>query len=93
MPELVFDSLRMNEVRTDSGVPRVSFQAVVPNTELHGELRKHFIQLDPDVIHSEMVRVLQKSRSLLPLDSLVRNLPPSLSARRYFDSPETTGSL
>ena len=79
MPELVFDALRMNEVRQileSQGV----FPAVVPNTELHGELRKHFIQLNPDVIHSEMVRVLQKSRSLLPLDSLVRNLPPSLSA-------------
>ena len=77
VPEVVFDSLRMNEARKileSQGV----FPGVVPNTKLRGELQRYFIQLDPDVLHSEMVKVLRKSRSLLPLHGLIRNLPPSL---------------
>ena len=79
VPAVMFDSLRMNEARQmleSQGI----FPDVVPNTELRGELQKYFIHLDPGVLHSEMVNVLRKSRSLLPLRGLVRNLPPSLSA-------------
>ena len=79
LPEEVFDSLRTDEARQileSQGI----FLDAVPNTELREDLRRYFIHLDPGVLHSEMVGVLRKSRSLLPLHGLVQNLPPSLRA-------------
>ena len=79
LPEEVFDSLRMDEARQileSQGI----FPDAVPNTELREELKRYFIHLDPSVLHSEMVNVLRKSRSLLPLHGLLQNLPPSLRA-------------
>ena len=74
VPEVMFDSLRMNEARQileSQGI----FPGNVPNTVLRGNLQRYFIQIDPGVLHSEMVNVLRKSRSLFPLDGLVRDLP------------------
>lgn len=76
-PGAIFDSIRTEEARmilTSFGVsvPRV------PNTELHAVLREAFVKLDPIQAHEGMVRVLKRTRNLLPLSALVDQLPPSL---------------
>jgi hypothetical protein len=50
----------------------------VPNTELYAVLRDEFVKLDPVQAHEGMVRVLKKTRNLLPLSALVDQLPLSL---------------
>jgi hypothetical protein len=50
----------------------------VPNTALHRILREEFVRLHPLQAHDGMVRVLKKSRNLLPLAALVAQLPRSL---------------
>ena len=50
----------------------------VPNTEVSRMLRDFFVQLEPVAAHVGMVRVLKKTRNLLPLSKLIAQLPPSL---------------
>ena len=76
-PAAIFDSIRTLEAQMillsqDIPIP------MVPNTELSRALRKLFIKLDPRDAHAGMVRVLKKTRNLLPLSELVAQLPPSL---------------
>ncbi len=78
-PATVFDSLRTTEAsqilkRFGISTPEV------PNTMLHSELRKLFVQLRPQDVHDGMVQTLKKTRDLAPLAQLVDQLPPSLQA-------------
>lgn len=75
----IFESIRTEEARlvlqqAGLGIP------AVPNTKLRGALSKMFVQLDPRTAHDGMVRVLRRTRNLLPLSELVENLPRSLHA-------------
>jgi hypothetical protein len=76
-PSAIFDSIRTMEARmilTSLGVTIPD----VPNTALHSVLREKFVKLDPIEAHTEMVRVLKKTRNLMPLSNLVSQLPHSL---------------
>jgi hypothetical protein len=76
-PAAIFDSIRTDEARLillSQGVPI----PVVPNTLLNSMLRQLFVKLDAREAHDGMVRVLKKTRNLLPLSGLVAQLPPSL---------------
>jgi len=78
-PQTVFESLRSAEaVAVLKALGREIPQ--VPNTQLHGALRTIFADLDPSILHNEMVRTLKRTRNLTPLVELVDQLPESLQA-------------
>ena len=76
-PSAIFDSIRTAEARMILSSLGVT-TPTVPNTRLHSVLREQFVKLDPVQAHAEMVRVLKRTRNLLPLSSLVDQLPRSL---------------
>jgi hypothetical protein len=76
-PSAIFDSIRTDEARMILQAQGISLPSV-PNTELSRVLRQSFVQLDPRTAHDGMVRVLKKTRNLMPLSNLVAQLPPSL---------------
>jgi hypothetical protein len=76
-PEAIFNSIRTQEARLILASNGISVPDV-PNTALHALLRKSFVRLDPVKAHEGMVRVLKKTRNLLPLSTLVSQLPDSL---------------
>ena len=76
-PDAIFNSIRMEEARMILSSFGVCIPCV-PNTELHAVLRNEFVKLDTTQAHEGMVRVLKKTRNLLPLSALVDRLPPSL---------------
>jgi hypothetical protein len=76
-PSAIFDSIRTAEARMILSSLGMTIPAV-PNTALHSVLRESFVKLDPIQAHAEMVRVLKRTRNLLPLSALVDKLPLSL---------------
>ena len=76
-PSAIFDSIRTAEAQMILSSLGVTVPAV-PNTALHAVLRKEFVKLAPIQAHAEMVRVLKRTRNLLPLSTLVNQLPHSL---------------
>ena len=76
-PSAIFDSIRTAEARMILSSLGMTIPAV-PNTALHSVLRELFVKLDPLQTHAEMVRVLKRTRNLLPLSALVDQLPLSL---------------
>lgn len=76
-PAAIFDSIRTVEARMILESEGVVVPDV-PNTILSSVLRESFIKLDPRKAHAGMVRVLKKTRNLLPLLDLVAQLPQSL---------------
>lgn len=77
MPGAIFDSIRTEEARMILSSLGITVPHV-PNTELHRVLRQAFVKLDPIEAHEGMVRVLKRTRNLLPLSALVDQLPLSL---------------
>src|SRR4029077_6129169 len=73
----IFDSIRTIEARMILESRGVAVPEV-PNTALSSTLRNLFVDLDPREAHEGMVRVLKKTRNLLPLSDLVAQLPLSL---------------
>jgi hypothetical protein len=76
-PSAIFDSIRTAEAQTILVSLGVTIP-VVPNTALHSVLRDEFVKLTPIQAHAGMVRVLKRTRNLLPLSTLVNQLPRSL---------------
>ena len=76
-PTAIFDSIRIAEARMVLSYLGISIPAT-PNTRLHATLREAFAELDPAQAHHAMVRILKRTRNLLPLSTLVEKLPPSL---------------
>jgi hypothetical protein len=76
-PAAIFDSIRTEEARMILIAQGVSIP-VAPNTVLNSVLRELFVKLDAREAHDGMVRVLKKTRNLLPLSALVDQLPHSL---------------
>jgi len=73
----IFDVINLREAESiliDAGIDIPN----VPNTQKHGVLREMFIALSSEVAHRGMVRVLKRTRNLLPLKSLLDELPESL---------------
>lgn len=78
-PATIFDSIRLNEavkILESNGVDLPS----VPNTQLYSALRELFVELPPETAHTGMVAVLKKTRNLLPLADIVKQLPESLQS-------------
>jgi hypothetical protein len=76
-PAAIFDSIRAEEamkilISRGIAIPKV------PNTARNAVLREFFIKLDPRDAHAGMVETLKKTRNLLPLSELVKQLPNSL---------------
>jgi hypothetical protein len=78
-PAAIFDSIRTEEARLILASHGVLIPCV-PNTALHAALRELFIKLDARTAHEGMVKVLKRTRNLLPLADLVAELPPSLQS-------------
>lgn len=76
-PGAIFDSIRTDEARAILSSYGITVPCV-PNTELHGVLRHAFVKLDAIQAQNGMVRVLKRTRNLLPLSALVDQLPRSL---------------
>jgi hypothetical protein len=76
-PSAIFDSIRTAEAQMILSSLGVAIPAV-PNTLLNSVLREEFVKLDPVQAHEQMVEVLKRTRNLLPLSSLVSQLPRSL---------------
>ena len=76
-PSAIFDSIRTVEARLILKSRGIIVPSV-PNTRLNAVLRELFVQLVPRDAHDGMVEVLRKTRNLLPLSTLVAQLPPSL---------------
>lgn len=77
LPGAIFDSIRTVEARMILSSFGISVPNV-PNTELHAVLRRAFVRLDPIQAQEGMVRILKRTRNLLPLSALVDQLPSSL---------------
>jgi len=76
-PGTVLESLRVTEAK--AMLARLGHDIPdLPNTQMHAALRSAFERLDPEAVHSAMLATLKKSRSLLPLATLVDRLPRSL---------------
>jgi hypothetical protein len=73
----IFDAIRTNEARLILRSKGIAIPDV-PNTEISSALRKLFAKLDPRDAQQGMVDVLKRTRNLLPLTSLIDQLPPSL---------------
>lgn len=76
-PTTIFDSLQTVEAKkvlTLCGreVPDVS------NVHIRSALRCEFTKLPSDQVHNAVVRTLKKTRSLLPIKSMLRDVPKSL---------------
>jgi hypothetical protein len=76
-PAAIFDSIRSEEARMILRLHGIMVPTV-PNTELSSVMRQSFVKLTPRQAHDGMVRVLKKTRNLLPLSDLVSQLPDSL---------------
>ena len=76
-PISIFESIRMREAEMILDGMGLSVPDV-PNTEKYAAFREIFDGLKPRKVHEEMVRVLKRSRNLLPLGSLIDELPKSL---------------
>jgi hypothetical protein len=76
-PSAIFDSIRTAEARMILSSLGVTIPDV-PNTRLHSVLREEFVKLDRAQAHAQMVRVLKRTRNLLPLSTLLNQLPHSL---------------
>lgn len=75
----IFESVRTEEARLI--LQQVGLKVpIVPNTKLRGALYEMFVRLDSRTAHDGMVRVLKRTRNLLPLYEMVENLPHSLHA-------------
>lgn len=78
-PAVIFDSIRLNEARKILELNGADTPSV-PNTQLYSALRELFVELSPEEAHMGMVSVLKKTRNLLPLASIVKQLPVSLQS-------------
>lgn len=79
LPTSIFESIQIIEAKEIASNLGVNVPDV-PNTRIHAVLKKCFAELDPVDVHSQMVQVLKRTRSLKQLSTLVESLPKSLRA-------------
>ncbi|WP_206488396.1 sce7726 family protein [Rhodococcus sp. KRD162] len=78
-PLMILETLRASEAV--SVLRSLGIEApAVPNTQLRGELRRLFVDLDPTLLHRQMVTTLKQSRSQSTMSEFVRSVPKSLRA-------------
>lgn len=75
----VFDSIQLHESKRILQLLGVAIPNL-PNTQQHTVLREIFKTQPAEQVHTQMVRVLKESRSLLPIKDLLSSLPKSLQA-------------
>jgi hypothetical protein len=73
----IFDAIRTQEAKLILRELGIHIRDL-PNTELHAALRNEFIKLDAREAHEGMVKTLKKTRNLLPLSELIKQMPLSL---------------
>lgn len=78
-PMTVLSSLRSSEAMAVAKALGCQVPSV-PNTLLFGALGEVFRSMHPELLHREMVKVLKRSRTLMPLNDLIDRLPDSLHA-------------
>jgi len=78
-PVTAFRSLRSYEAKTVLKNLRIPIPDV-PNTKLHAAMEATFADLQPTVVHREIVKTIKKSRNLAPLKTYLEKLPKSLHA-------------
>lgn len=76
-PAAIFDCLRTQEAKMLLESRGITIPDV-PNTAVHAVLRDLFVKLSARDAHEGMVKVLRKTRNLVPLSALVAQLPKSL---------------
>ncbi len=76
-PVTIFESIRSAEAATILQSLKIPVPGV-PNTVLHGAMRECFARLDPETVHQQMVQTLKNTRKLVPLKSLMDQMPQSL---------------
>jgi hypothetical protein len=76
-PAAIFDSIRTEEARLILNSHGVQIPKV-PNTVLSHVLRELFVKLNPCAAHESMVKVLKRTRNLMPLSNLIAQVPDSL---------------
>jgi hypothetical protein len=75
----IFDTLRFKEI-VDI-MSNFGFESVTELTACSREdLREGFVKLPPSAVHAEMVKVLRRSRSALPISTLIEMAPASARA-------------
>ena len=81
-PELVCTVTILESLRSSEASAILSNMKIpvpeVPNTELRTAMREFFARLEPKCVHQQMVEILKKTRSLVSLSSLVKQMPKSL---------------
>ncbi|MGO2034987.1 MAG: sce7726 family protein [Brevibacterium sp.] len=79
VPTMILEILRAEEATEI--LTRLGYEvSPVPNTRIRSELTRAFSELDPTVVHDEMVRTLRSSRSQAKLAAFVNSIPNSLRA-------------
>jgi len=78
-PITAFRSLRSAEAKEVLKKLQVPIPDV-PNTKLHETMEIEFANLDPSLVHRQIVKTLKRSRSLAPLSGYLEKLPKSLHA-------------
>ena len=78
-PAVIFDSLRKPEY---TSIIQTQFGYVpdVPNTRIYNECKALFVQLDPQIAHDGMVKVLKKRGNCFLLREFITKVPDSLKA-------------
>jgi hypothetical protein len=82
VPAVVFGSLQLREARLILELSGIEVPDV-PNTQAHRILLERFMKLAPEQVHEGMVNVLRETRSLLPLEDLIDDLPLSIRAAAF----------
>lgn len=75
--DAIFEALTQREAASILKLAEIEIPKV-PNTQSYQALRNLFVDLDSEFAHRGMVEVLKKTRNLLPLESLLHELPESL---------------
>jgi hypothetical protein len=75
----IFESIRLSEAKQILSLLKIKIPNV-PNSELHIEMRNLFVDLPPQDVHTAMVKVLKRTRNLLPLSTFINSLPTSLQS-------------
>jgi hypothetical protein len=74
---MILELLRVEEALSILG--NLGYEAPqVPNTQIRFELKQIFSDLDPAVVHAQMVRELRSSRSQASIADFISSLPVSL---------------
>lgn len=76
-PGVIFDSLRLKEF-SELLINQVGYVPSVPNTQRYSVCRELTQQIEPSIVHDEMVKILKKRLSPINIEFAINNIPRSL---------------